>query len=342
VDEDARRGSALDAPSRRALYRGLVRARRADAALARLVSRGLAAQAWLATGEEAVTIGPVHALRRATDAVSGMPHDIVAPVIRNTAACYEMGMPVAALLRAALGTADGPSGGRDALAGDWTRGVLPPIGHLGDLVPVVAGVALAARARGEDRVAMTWIGDGAVKTGAAHEGLNLAAVLRLPAVVILQHNGVALGTRTERTHADPDGFARWAEGYGVTNAVFDGNDVFEAYAVAAAAVARCRAGGGPAFLVARTFRMGGHAAHGGDAARGPFSDAERAWWAARDPIARCRARLVREFGECESALAAIDASVEDEVLAAEAAALESRERRMPTAGWRDACAGVYA
>src|SRR5690606_24629128 len=177
------------------IYRGLVRNRLTDITLSRLVRQGVISKAWLGTGEEAATIGPVHALCR-----SGEDHDVIAPMIRNGGGCHEFGMPVDDIIRAYMGTFDGPSRGRDGHYGDFARGILPPISHVGDIVPVTAGIALSLRARGSDSVAMTWIGDGSTKAGTTHEGLNFAAVRRVPAIFIIQNNQVALGTRLEQHH----------------------------------------------------------------------------------------------------------------------------------------------
>src|SRR5690242_21124827 len=140
------------------LYAGLLRARLHDIQLKRWVRTGVISKAWLGTGEEAATIGPVHALRRGEAAARSPARDVAAPMIRNGGACLEMGMSVADTLRAYMGTADGPSHGRDGHYGDLSTGVLPPISHVGDIVPVVTGIALSFRLRGQDAVAMTWIG----------------------------------------------------------------------------------------------------------------------------------------------------------------------------------------
>src|SRR5690606_40755341 len=103
------------------------------------------------------------------------------------------------MLRGYLGTADGPNGGRDLHIGDLSRGVLQPISHVGEMVPVMAGVALAFRKRGERRVALTWVGDGSTKTGAFHEGINFAAVQRVPAIFIIQ-NKDRKSTRLNSSH----------------------------------------------------------------------------------------------------------------------------------------------
>jgi len=138
---------ALDETARLALYRALVRNRLTDVALKRMVRQGVISKAWLGTGEEAATIGPVHALRRGEAAARNPARDVAAPMIRNGGACLEMGMSVADTLRAYMGTADGPSHGRDGHYGDLSTGVLPPISHVGDIVPVVTGIALSFRLR---------------------------------------------------------------------------------------------------------------------------------------------------------------------------------------------------
>ena len=318
------------------IYRGLVRNRLTDITLKRMVRQGVLSKAWLGTGEEAATIGPVHALRR-----SGADHDVVAPMIRNGGACHEFGMPVADIIRAYMGTFDGPSRGRDGHYGDLSRGILPPISHVGDVVPVTTGIALSLRARGTDSVAMTWIGDGTTKAGVTHEALNFAAVRRVPAIFIIQNNQVALGTRLEQHHlaAGRGSFADWPRAYGMWGGVFDGNNVLDAYALAALAVERCRAGEGPALLIAETFRMGGHATHDEAEARRTFPAELFSEWGGRDPIALYEEHLLG-VGFSRKALAEAEAQVAAEVERAEEAALESRQERMPRG--ESAVTGVYS
>src|SRR5205814_9181131 len=173
-------------------------------------------------------------------------------------ACCELGLSLADMLRAYLGTDDSPSRGRDLHVGSFSHGVLQPISHVGDMVPVISGIALAFKMNGERRVALTWVGDGSTKTAAAHEGTNFAAVLRVPAIFIIQNNQVALGTRLDQHHLPRD-FRDWPASYGIWGAQVDGNNVLDAYAATRIAAERCRRGEGPAMLVAETFRMGGHA-----------------------------------------------------------------------------------
>jgi TPP-dependent pyruvate/acetoin dehydrogenase alpha subunit len=319
------------------LYRGLVRTRLTDIALKRWVRQGVISKAWLGTGEEAATVGPVHALRRLR-----AQSDIVAPMIRNSGACTEMGMPVADILRAYMGTADGPSHGRDGHYGSIAHGVIAPVSHVGDMVPIVTGIALSFAIRGTDQVAMTWIGDGSTKAGVAHEGLNFAAVRRAPAIFIIQNNQVALGTRLEQHHLAANGsspFGDWPGAYGMWGGVFDGNNVLDAYALTALAVERCRRGEGPALLVAETFRMGGHATHDEAEARQTFDAELFERWGRRDPVALYEEYLADE-GVARSGLRDIEADVDAEVERAQEEALASRRERMPAA--ESAAMGVYA
>ena len=141
---DADRRSIVESLSpdeRLALYAGLVRTRLHDVALKRWVKQGVISKAWLGTGEEATTVGPVHALDRAVD--------VVAPMIRNAGACCEMGMPVADMLRGYLGTFDSPSRGRDGHVGSFAHRVLQPISNIGNIPAVAGGIALSFRLRNE-------------------------------------------------------------------------------------------------------------------------------------------------------------------------------------------------
>jgi hypothetical protein len=184
-DERATIVQALSHDAKLELYRGLLRARLHDIQLKRWVRTGVISKAWLGTGEEATTVGPVHALTRGTD--------IVAPMIRNAGACCEMGMSIADMLRAYLATADSPSSGRDLHVGSFTHGVLQPISHVGDMVPVITGIALTFKIRKEPRVALTWVGDGSTKTAAAPRE-RTAEVQRVPPFS---------SSRTIRSHSAP-------------------------------------------------------------------------------------------------------------------------------------------
>jgi TPP-dependent pyruvate/acetoin dehydrogenase alpha subunit len=317
------------------------------------VKQGVISKAWLGTGEEAATIGPVHALNRDPYA-DGMPTDFVAPMIRNAGACHEMGMPLADMLRGYLGTGDSPTRGRDQHIGDINHGVLTPISHVGDVMAVTNGIALAFRLRRQPRVAMTWIGDGSTKAGVFHESMNFAAVERLPIIVVIQDNKVALGTRLDQHHRGA--FGDWPDAYGVDGFTFDGNHVLDAYAAVKLAAEACREGRGPYLLIAETFRMGGHATHDEREARATFDTQLFEHWGKRDPIGLFENYLVEgtidllngKRGRRTQAMREHNIQVlreaEQRVLAeieqAEKEALESRAQRLPQA--ESAATGVYA
>ncbi|HEX6588094.1 MAG TPA: thiamine pyrophosphate-dependent dehydrogenase E1 component subunit alpha [Longimicrobiales bacterium] len=316
VRGDAARRAVVDAMSEAqllALYEGMVRNRLHDIALKRFVRNGVISKAWLGTGEEATTIGAVHALDR--------ERDVVSPMIRNAGACHEMGMSVEAMLHGYLGTRESPSGGMDGHVGDLAHRVLPPISPVGDTIPVVAGIGLSFVQRGEDRVVLAWIGDGSTKTAAFHEGINLAAVQRVPLIVIVQNNQVALGTRLEQHSAGP--LSEWPRMYGIAGMRVDGNNVLDVYAATRLAVDLCRAGAGPVMLVVDTFRMGGHATHDEREARATFAAELFEYWGRRDPIGLFEAWLERRGTE-RSVLQEIEARVTAEV---ESAAERARAKR---------------
>jgi len=337
------------------LYRGLLRFRLHDIMLQRWVKQGVISKAWLGTGEEAVTIGPVHALRRGDPGTT----DVCGPMIRNAGACHEMGIPLAAMLRGYLGTFDGPARGRDIHFGDPACGVIAPVSVVGGVCGVMNGYGLAFRLAGSDRVALTWIGDGSTKSGEVHEALNFAAVNRLPVVFVLQNNQIALGTKLEQHHR-ADGFAAWGKAYGAFMLEADGNNVLDMHAAALIAVERCRRGEGPVFISAETFRMGGHATHDLREARRILAPEVFDYWGRRDPIGLyeeyltgCDVRLAGDGtggsgpdgderqADNRSVLRRIEAEVVAEVEAAARAALESRENEAAHAAEAGA-EGVYA
>ncbi len=323
------------------LYRGLVRNRLHDVQLKRWVMQGVISKAWLGTGEEAATVGAVHALRR-----GGGRHvtDCVGPMIRNAGACHEMGMPLADLFRAYLGTADTILKGRDLHIGDLEKGVMAPISMVASLVPVCAGLALGFKQRREDRLALTWVGDGAARTGEFHEGMSMAAALGVPLIVILQNNQIALGTRLEaHSRTTLEAVARaYVKDHPFT---CHGNNVLDVLAATTLAARQCRAGRGPVIIVAETGRMGGHATHDEGEARSLLPAEHFAYWGARDPVGLFESYQVEMFtektgGKIRSQLEAIEAEVTQEVEAAATQALASRDTAVPSAD--SVAEGVYA
>ena len=168
------------------------------------------------------------------------------------------------------------------------------------------GVALSFKMRREARVALTWIGDGSTKSGVFHEAMNFAAVQRLPIIVIIQNNQVALGTRLDQHNKSS--FSNWPAAYGVEGGVYDGNNVLDTYAAVKSAADICRADAsadhssrrGPFLLVAETFRMGGHATHDEREARATFDKKLFEYWGKRDPIGLFENHLIEGTLDLES------------------------------------------
>jgi pyruvate dehydrogenase E1 component alpha subunit/2-oxoisovalerate dehydrogenase E1 component alpha subunit len=279
-------------------------------------------------GQEACAVGSAYALER-TDALS--------PLIRNLGSMLVKGATPLEVLRQYMAKGDSPTRGRELNIhfGDVTdRHFIGQISHLGDLVPVMAGITLTFKLRGEARVGLVYVGDGATSTGAFHEGVNFAAVQRCPLVLVVENNGYAYSTPTDRQCA-AERLADKGAGYGIPGVRADGNDVLEVLRVTREAVAHARAGGGPTLLELMTFRRKGHAEHDNQSYV-PEGLIER-WAAENDPIDRFVARLTGEFGIPAATLEAIDAAVVAEV----DAATDLAEASPPCVG-PDALGGVYA
>ncbi|MXX56689.1 MAG: thiamine pyrophosphate-dependent dehydrogenase E1 component subunit alpha [Gemmatimonadetes bacterium] len=303
------------------LYRDLVLTRLQDIGLKRWVRQGVISKAWLGVGEEAVTVGCVAALDRS--------RDVVIPMIRNAGACHMMGLPLDQGFTCYLGTADSPSGGRDFHYGDIARGVIQPVSHMGTSVPVAAGAALAFKNRGEERVALTWTGDGATKTAAFHEGMVFASRLGAALILVIQNNQVALGTTLEQHGAaKPEDMPA---AYGIEPLTCDGNNVLDVYAATALAREQCLQGKGPAVVVAETFRMGGHATHDEKEARDTFPAELFVHWGRRDPVGLFEAWLIAEGIPAET-IKGVEASADHAVREAADRALSSRDK-LPEPDW---------
>jgi len=310
------------------LYEGMLRFRLHDIMLKRWVRQGVITKAWLGTGEEAVAVGNCRALRAG---------DVVGPMIRNAGVCHEMGMPVEEMFKAYLGARDTITRGRDLHTGDPSRGVIPPISFVASLVPVMAGMALAFRLRKETRVALTWVGDGAARTGEFHEGLSMAAARRLPLVIVLQDNRVALGTVYDVHSRAP--LTALASAYGVEGRTCDGNNVLDVLAATREAGGFCREGKGPVLLTASTFRMGGHATHDEAEGRALCPPGDFAHWGARDPIG-CYEEWLARSGVGRAEMAAVEERVTREVDGAAERALAGRSDAPAVPG--EILSGVYA
>jgi len=226
-------------------------------------------------GQEAISVGTSYALQK---------KDWIAPMIRNIGALLVKGVPPRDIFMQHMAKYDSPTKGRDGTShfGDLDNlHIVSPISMLGDLIPVMTGVAIGARYLGQKIVTLTWIGDGGSSTGVFHEGLNFAATQKAPFVLILENNLWAYSTPVRR-QVPLENLADRAKAYGIDSYIVDGNNVVAVYNTSKEAVERARAGEGPILIEAKTFRRLGHAQH--DPAEYVPKEM-RAYWEARDPIA---------------------------------------------------------
>lgn len=278
-------------------------------------------------GQEADAVGSAYALER---------RDILSPLIRNLGAMLVKGATPVEILRQYMAKADSPTRGRELNIhfGDLERGFIGQISPLGDMVPVMSGVTLTFKMRGEDRVGLVYLGDGATSTGAFHEGINFAAVQRCPLVLIVENNGYAYSTPTSRQTAAKQ-FVDKAIGYGIPGEQADGNDVLAVYDVTKRAVDRARRGEGVSLIELMTYRRKGHAEHDNQSYV-PEGEIER-WERENDPLTRYIARLTGEFAFSHDEIEQVDARVRTEVDNATDVAEQSGP---PEA--LDALIGIYA
>ena len=186
-------------------------------------------------GQEGESVASAYALER------GSHRDILSPLIRNLGSMLVMGAKPVEIPRQYMAKGTSPTRGREMNVhfNDLALGYLGQISHLGDMIPVMAGITLSFKLRGEPRVGLVYIGDGGTSTGTFHEGLNFAAVQRCPLVVIGEYNRWAYSTPPERQFAVAN-LADKAKGYGVPAVAVDGNDVFAVYEATRYAVGRAR------------------------------------------------------------------------------------------------------
>jgi len=279
-------------------------------------------------GQEADAVGSAYALDRSRG-------DILSPLIRNLGSMLVQGALPIEVLRQYMAKAESPTRGRELNIhfNDLQRGFLGQISHLGDMVAVMAGVALSFRILRQDRVGLVYAGDGATSTGSFHEGLNFAAVQRLPLVVIVENNGYAFSTPLHRQTA-VSSLVEKAAGYGIPGVQADGNDVLAVYEVTRAAVDRARAGEGVTLIELVTYRRKGHAEHDNQSY---VSAEELAQWEANDPLARSIQRFTEAGWATTDDLLAIDARVEAQLDGAVAAC-----EHEPMPDPESALDGVYA
>lgn len=303
--------SGLSADDLRALYRYMLLQRLAEERIVKLYHQGAVVGAcFTGYGHEAIAVGAAYALG---------PQDVAATLHRDLGARLVLGMPLRYYFANFLGRTGSPTRGREGnlhIGGLGPR-ILLHIDHIGASIPVAAGAALAFTVRRESRVAMAFFGEGTLATGEFHEGANLAAVLRLPLVLVCWNNQFAYSTPVHREVAGP--LVDRMAGYGINSCAVDGNDVLAVYAAARRAVDRAREGEGPSFLECRTMRVRGHS-EADDASYVPPALIDE--WRSRDPVKRfgnhLQATRVFSAAEVEALREAAQADVDEAQAWAEA------------------------
>jgi len=282
--------------------------------------------AYAGAGHEAIAAGSGYAMS---------PQDYLVPLHRTIGTHFLRGHSPKIMMCQYMGRANGATGGKDGNmhCGDWSKQIVGMTSHLGANIPTAAGVALASKLQGKNGVALTFIGEGGSSIGDFHEGLNFAAVRKLPMVLIIDNNGYAYSTPTELEYACENLVDR-AEGYGIPGVLIDGTDVLAVYRETKAAFQRARAGEGPTLIEAKTYRLLGHAQHDpADYVPEEIKEEGRK----NDPLLRCEREWI-EFGYCtqeqiEKIKSDCRQEIDDAVALAESSPLPEPE---------DALTGVYA
>jgi TPP-dependent pyruvate/acetoin dehydrogenase alpha subunit len=289
-----------------AIYRWMLLNRKMEAALENLYKQGkVVGGVYFGLGQEACSCASAYALK---------PDEWLGPMIRNQGSLLVRGFSPRDIMMQYMAKAGSPTHGRDASShfGDiQERNVVAPISTLGDLIPVLAGVALGARMQGKNIAVMTYIGDGGQSTGVTYEGLNFAAVQNLGLVLFVENNLWGYSTPADMQFRVED-LAERAIAYGIPGVIVDGTDPCQVYDAAHEACERARHGDGPTLIEAKMMRMKGHAIHdAADYVPKPLFE----YWKQRDPIARFENYLVNvkkwlTRAENEKLIAEVEAQLE--------------------------------
>lgn len=233
------------------MYRLMTLTREFELRVAKIYSqKGLPENPHSCVGEEAIGVGSCYGLRR---------NDFVLPSLRGRSIFLAKGVPPSILMAGVYGKATGPSKGKWTAhhMGDLELGVLAGSLLIGSQFPIATGAGLAFKLKKTDQVCLCYFGDGAANRGDFHEGLNLAAILKLPVIFICNNNLYAIDMPMEKAMLVKEISLR-AQGYGMPGRTVDGNDVLEVYEAVQEAVERARGGGGPSLIECKTYRLRPH------------------------------------------------------------------------------------
>lgn len=236
--------------------------------------------------------------------------DYLGSTHRGHGHCIAKGVDPRTMMAELFGKATGTCHGRGGSfhIADFSKGMIGANGIVVSSVPVATGAALSAKLRKTDQVAVAFFGDGGLNQGALYESMNLASIWKLPVLFVCENNRYAESTPFEYATAVADPTLR-AQGFNMPGLTCDGQDVFSVYETAEKAVARARAGEGPSFIVADTYRYGGHFI--GDNTLRYRSKEEEEHYKSQDCLKRFRERVVKEKLLAPGDITDIDARVQD-------------------------------
>jgi pyruvate dehydrogenase E1 component alpha subunit len=282
------------------------------------------------SGQEPVAVGSIGALRES---------DYVITAYRDHGHALARGMSAKAAMAELLGKSTGCSKGKGGSMHffDVEKGFLGGHAIVGSHVPLAAGVAFAIKYRGEDRVCICYLGDGAMNQGSVHEALNMAALWKLPVIYVVENNMYAMGTSLKRSSAVLDLTLRGAAAYGIPGPSINGNDVELMAKTTREAADRARNGEGPTFIDAKTYRYKGHSIS--DPAKYRRKD-ELELAVNHDPILVYQNVLLKRGWIDKEEIESMFASVKDEVDESIEFAEESPPPR-PEALYEDITVGPY-
>jgi acetoin:2,6-dichlorophenolindophenol oxidoreductase subunit alpha len=290
------------------IYRDMVRLRFLDDKIDELVAGGVGMTQHSTRGQEATTIAACAALE---------PGDYVMPYHRGWGWAIGKGMDPKVLLAELWGKKTGCCRGKGGPhIADWGLRIMGRPGVQAAHIPLAAGVGLSIKLRRVRDVVLCFFGDGASNEGNVHEGMNLAAVWRVPVVFICENNLYALFTSNVETTSVRD-IADRAKAYGIPGVMVDGNDAVAVYEVAKEAIDRAREGMGPTLIETKTYRLQGHTSIDRFHLGGYRSREEVEEWAKRDPVKRLRARLIESRLVSETDLLGVEQKAREEIVEAE-------------------------
>ncbi|MCJ7537890.1 MAG: thiamine pyrophosphate-dependent dehydrogenase E1 component subunit alpha [Anaerolineales bacterium] len=252
-------------------------------------------------GQEAVAVGVCTALE---------PDDIIFSTHRPVGHGIAKGMTLKSIAAEIMGKADGCAGGKGGQMHltDVSVGMMPSNAIVGANIPIATGAALGFKLRGEERVSVSFFGDGAANIGAFHEGINLAAVKNAPVIFVCENNQYAASTHISLA-MKIENIADRAASYGIPGQIVDGMDVIAVREITQQAIERARKGDGPTLIEAKTYRYMGHSR--GDPGQYRSED-EISNWRSLDPVPKFRAYLLDQ-GINGQMLKSVEESVDDAI-----------------------------